>query len=101
MGAIEFEGRKIKLKDIKALNKSQEVSRIGLVFEQIGDYVSASATGNISAYYCILSEVRDQIISGSFNVIVEDSVGKKSEISLASRYVIEDDKDISSLIRLK
>ena len=100
MGLIEFESWNVKLKDIDILNMSQEVSRMGLVFEQIGDFVSASARGNISAYYCILGEVREQIDSGRFNVIVEMSTGEKSEISLSSQYVIENNKDISSLIRL-
>lgn len=99
MGWIEFESWNVKLKDIKALNKSPEVSRLGLVFEELPGLVSASAKGNVAPYYCILVEVKRQLISGGFNVTVELSNGEKKAIVLCPTLVTENEKDITFLIR--
>ena len=99
MGWIEFEGWNVVLDDIEALNRSPEVSRIGLVFEQHPGLVSASAKGNVAAYYCILVEVKQRLISGGFNVAVELSNGDKKAVVLYPDFVTENEKDITFLIR--
>lgn len=98
MGTIDFEGWNVEVDDIDLLNKSPEVARVGLVFEQYPDLVSASAKGNVSAYYVILQEVKRRLVSGGFNVDVEFSTGEKKIILLTPYSVIENRKDITSLI---
>lgn len=99
MGRIEFEGWNVRLDDIEALNRSPEVSRIGLIFEQHPGLVSAVTEGNVAAYYCILLEVKQRLVSGGFNITVELSTGKKKKIVLSPTFVTENGKDITSLIR--
>ncbi|MDO8263614.1 MAG: hypothetical protein Q7T21_10360 [Gallionella sp.] len=99
MESIDFEGWKVKIDDLEALNRSHEVSRIGLVFEQHPGLICASAEGNLSAYYCILSEVRRRIISGAFNVTVELKTGVKKKILLSQTVATENDKDIMFLVQ--
>lgn len=100
MGSIEFEGWRVKLNDINVLNHSQEIMKIGLVFEQIGDCTFANFTGDILNHYEILGEVMNQINSGSFYIKIEDDTGKKSTVLLTSNYVIENNKEISSIFGL-
>lgn len=99
MGHIEFEGWNVEIDDIKTLNRSPEVSRMGLIFEQHANLICASARGNVSAYYCILVEVKRRLISGGFNVNVTLSTGEKREILLCPTFVTENDEDITRLIR--
>jgi len=99
MGSIEFEGWDVEIDDIEALNRSSEVSRIGLNFEQHPGMICASAEGNVAAYYCILVEVKRHMISGGFNVTVTRGTGEKKVINLYPTFVIENDVDITSLIR--
>lgn len=99
MGWIEFEGWNVKLGDIEVLNRSRKISRIGFVFEQHPGLISASAKGNVAAYYCILVEVKRQLISGRFNVSVELTTGEKKTIVLYPSFVTENEKDITSLTR--
>jgi hypothetical protein len=84
MGTIDFNGWNVEVDDIELLNKSPEVARVGLVFEQYPGLVSASAKGNVSAYYVILWEVRRRLISGGFNVMVELNNGEQRNITLTS-----------------
>lgn len=79
MGHIEFEGWNVEIDDIKTLNRSPEVLRMGLIFEQHANLICASARGNVSAYYCILVEVKRRLISGGFNVNVTLSTGEKEK----------------------
>lgn len=97
VGRIEFEGWKVEVDDIAALNRAKEVSRIGLVFEQYPGLVSASADGNVAAYYNILSEVKGHLISGGFNVTVEMTTGEKKNINLTRALVLENGEDITGL----
>ena len=101
MGWIEFEGWNAKVDDIDVLNRSPEVSRVGLIFTQHPGLISASAKGNVSAYYNILVEVKRRLVAGSvgFNVVVELSTGVKKTIVLSPTFVTENGKDITSFIR--
>jgi hypothetical protein len=99
MGWIEFEGWNVEIDNIAALNRSPEVSRIGLNFEQHPGMICASAEGDVSAYYCILVEVKRRLISGTFNVTVTRGTGEKKVIDLHPSFVIENDVDITSLIQ--
>lgn len=98
MGSICFEGWGVHVDDLAALNKSPEVKRLGLVFEQHPGLVSGSAKGNFAACYNILVEVRRRLVSGTFNVVVELSTGDKKDILLSPSYVIENGEDITWLI---
>lgn len=99
MGHIEFEGWNVEIDDIKTLNRSPEVSRMRLIFEQHANLICASARGNVSAYYIILVEVKRRLISGSFIVNVTLSTGEERKIVLWPDYVNENDEDITRLIR--
>lgn len=99
MGSIEFEGWSVEIDDLGVLNRSREASRIGLTFEQHPGLICASAKGNVACYYNILCEVRQRLISGSFNVSVELSTGEKKQIILAPTFVTENGKDITFLIQ--
>lgn len=98
MGSIEFEGWNIVIDDIQKLNNSTEIHRLGLVFEQFADLVSASAQGNVSAYYVILKEIRERLVSGSFNGTVKLSTGEEKTIILSTSFVTENGEDITDFI---
>lgn len=98
MGSIDFEGWNVEVDDIELLNRSPEVARVGLVFEQYPGLVSASTKGNVSAYYAILQAVKRRLVSGGFNVNVVLNTGEKKTILLTLDAVIEDRKDITSRI---
>lgn len=97
MGSIEFEGWNVEVDDIAALNSADEVSRMGLVFERYPGLICASAQGNVSAYYVILSEVKSHLVCGGFNVKVETSAGEKKLIELSPNFVRENGEDITDI----
>lgn len=98
MGSIEFEGWNVVIDDIQKLNNSTEISRLGLVFEQFPGLISASAQGNVSAYYVILKEIRQRLISGGFNGTVKLSTGEEKIIILSAGFVTENWEDITDFI---
>lgn len=69
-----------------------------LVFEQFPGLVSASTQGNVSAYYLILKEIRQRLVSGSFNGKVTLSTGEEKTIILSTDFVTENGEDISDFI---
>lgn len=81
------------------LNKVSDVARVGLVFEQYTGLVSASAKGNVSAYYVILQEVKQRLVSGGFNVDVELNADERKTILLTPDFVTEDGKDMTFLFQ--
>ena len=99
MGSIDFEGWNVEVDDIELLNKSPEVAKLGLVFEQYPGLVSASAKGNVSAYYVILQEVKRRLVSGGFNVDVELNGNVIKSILLTPDSVTEDGKDMTFLFQ--
>jgi len=101
MGSIDFEGWSVEIDDFEKLNKSPEIARLGLKFERQSDCTWASASGNVAAYYIILREVKQRLISGSFNVDIELSTGEKKTITLAASYVFENNKNITEFIEKK
>lgn len=98
MGTIEFEGWNVVIDDIQKLNNSPEISRLGLVFEQFPSLVSATAQGNVSAYYVILSEIRQRLVSGGFNGTVKLSTGEEKTIILTIGSVSENWEDITDFV---
>jgi hypothetical protein len=99
MGSIDFEGWNVEVDDIELLNKSPEVAKLGLVFEQYPGLVSASAKGNVSAYYVVLQEVKRRLVSGGFNVDVELNANARKSILLTPDSVTEDGKDMTFLFQ--
>jgi hypothetical protein len=99
MGSINFESFNAVIDNINTLNISEETSRLGLHFEQEGNYIEASVKGNISTYYNILSEVNSRLISGNFQVNVTTSTGETINISLSPSLVTENGKDITKIIQ--
>lgn len=98
MGSIEFEGWNVVIDDMQKLNNSAEISRLGLVFEQFPGLVSASAQGNVSAYYVILNEMRQRLVSGGFNGAVKLSTGEEKTITLSTDFVTENWEDITDFV---
>ena len=98
MGYIELEGWNVVIDDIHALNASKEMLRLGLFFEQHGCLVSANARGNVSTYYVILAELKQRLVKGSFNGVVELSTGETKKILLTKSLAIVNDEDITALL---
>ncbi|MCJ0824804.1 hypothetical protein MQC88_02330 [Luteimonas sp. 50] len=97
MGRIDFEGWNTQIDDLKELNGAPEVRRLGLEFKQFPGLITASRAGNVAAYYLILQEVRNRLVSGGFAVTVVLSTGERRSIEMTRDYVFEDGKNISDL----
>lgn len=99
MGSIEFESFNATIRDLGQLNRSAEIRRLGLRFEDLGGYIHAQASGDVSAYYNIVEELLAQMTSGEFDVVVVTSGGEERRLAVGPRYVSDNGKDITDMFR--
>lgn len=98
MGNVTLEGWNVKIDDLDVLNKSPEIARLGLVFEEYPGLISASVSGDVSAYLSILLEIKRRIVCGSVCVEVMFDAGEKRKFTVAGSYILEGGEEITSLI---
>ncbi|WP_153065379.1 hypothetical protein [Xanthomonas arboricola] len=100
MGLIDLESWNAKIANIDGLNNEPEILRMGLIFHRQANYIYASVQGNVSTYYVVIQELLKYLGDGSFQGKVVTSGGVSKNLVISRDYVLEDMRDISTLVGL-